>query len=239
MSGQNLDSRSEGDPSSTDEVAAADPDHDVGEIAIQVFADIICPFAHVGLRRFVEMRDELGRQDVRLYIRSWPLELVNQKMPDPHFIAEEIEEIRTQVAPDLFRGFDPDVFPTTSIPALALVCRAYDVDLATGEAVSLELRDLMFDQGRDISDRTVLAELAQRHGLPPEPAGPDPASDRAVVARDYEEGGIRGVMGSPHFFTPSGDFFCPALEIRRDSEGCLHVGIDIEGFRSFMSSCLL
>ena len=28
---------------------------------IEVFADVTCPFTHVGLRRFVERRGELGR----------------------------------------------------------------------------------------------------------------------------------------------------------------------------------
>jgi hypothetical protein len=50
---------------------------------VEVFADVGCPFAHVGLRRFVERRDELGRDDVVLWVRAWPLELVNAR-PAPH-----------------------------------------------------------------------------------------------------------------------------------------------------------
>ena len=45
--------------------------------AIEVYADVWCPFAHVGLHYVVERRSALGRGDVLLDIRAWPLELVN------------------------------------------------------------------------------------------------------------------------------------------------------------------
>ena len=57
---------------------------------IEVFADVACPFAHVGLRRFAERRDELGRTDVALRVRSWPLEVVNGHPLDARLVAEEI-----------------------------------------------------------------------------------------------------------------------------------------------------
>src|SRR5206468_3084962 len=44
---------------------------------IEVFADVRCPFTHVGLTRFVARRHELGRREPRLRVRAWPLELVN------------------------------------------------------------------------------------------------------------------------------------------------------------------
>ncbi|HPB44475.1 MAG TPA: hypothetical protein PLP95_01340 [Microthrixaceae bacterium] len=65
---------------------------------IEVFADVGCPFAHISLHRFVARRAEMGRSDVRLHVRAWPLELVNATPMDPEFIAEEIDEIRPQVA---------------------------------------------------------------------------------------------------------------------------------------------
>ena len=34
---------------------------------VEVFADVLCPFAHVGIRRFVERRHAAGRDDVRLH----------------------------------------------------------------------------------------------------------------------------------------------------------------------------
>ena len=55
---------------------------------IEVFADVACPFTHIGLRRLVEQRAALGRDDVTLLVRAWPLELVNGKPLDPAFIYE-------------------------------------------------------------------------------------------------------------------------------------------------------
>ncbi len=203
-------------------------------IEIEVFADVACPFTHVGLRRFVERRDERGDPEpVYLRVRSWPLEVVNGQPLDPGFIAEEVDEIREQVADDLFTGFDVAAFPATSMPALALAAAAYDVDVATGEAVSLELRDLLFEQGRDIADLAVLAEVAERHGVAFDPA--DPPVDR--VHADHTEGVARGVQGSPHFFTPAGAFFCPSLDISRDAQGHLRITADAAGFAQFVDSC--
>jgi hypothetical protein len=44
---------------------------------LEVYADIGCPFAHVGLRAAIHERSRLGRDDVKLVIPAWPLELVN------------------------------------------------------------------------------------------------------------------------------------------------------------------
>ncbi len=201
---------------------------------IEVFADVGCPFTHVGLRRFVERRDaDPTLADVRLRVRSWPLEIVNGEPLDPQFIADEVDEIREQVAGDLCRSFDPDAFPATSMPAMALAAAGYRVDVATGEALSLELRDLLFEQGRDIADPAVLSEVAQRHGV--EIDLDDPPVE--LVQADHAEGEERGVQGSPHFFTPAGAFFCPSLDISRDDSGHLRITADPVGFDQFLDSC--
>ena len=49
---------------------------------IEIFGDIYCPFAHAGLRMLDARRRDEGR-DFRLWIRSWPLELVNGEPLDP------------------------------------------------------------------------------------------------------------------------------------------------------------
>ena len=201
---------------------------------VEVYADLGCPFTHVGLRRFVERRAELGRDDVRLVVLAWPLEIVNGRPLDPEFIAEEVDDIRQQVAPGMFAGFDAAAFPATSIPGMGLAARAYEQGAAAGEAVSLELRDLLFEQGVDVAQPDVLAEVAERHGVLPA-AG---ATDRQLVLDDLEEGRERGVIGSPHFFTPAGGFFCPSLDISRDAQGHLRIHSDPEGFVAFIDACL-
>jgi predicted DsbA family dithiol-disulfide isomerase len=202
--------------------------------AVEVFADLCCPFTHVGLLRMVDERAAQGRDDVVLRVRAWPLEVVNGAPLDPVFIAEEVEEIRAQVAPDLFAGFSPAVMPSTSIPGMVLAHHAYRRDPRLGETVSLELRALLFEKGVDISATDVLLDVGRRHGLTV--TADDLGDDRAVLA-DLTEGRARGVVGSPHFFTGDGGFFCPALDISRDDRGHLRILADPEGFAEFTRSC--
>lgn len=198
---------------------------------VEVFADVCCPFTHVGLRRFVEMREQLGRHDVGLVVRAWPLELVNGQPLAATFVAEEVEVLRQTVAPDLFRRFAPEQFPSTSLPAMAVAAAAYRQGAATGEAVSLELRNLLFERGVDISTPAVLEELSHRHAISVD------ERDRESVYSDFAEGRERGVVGSPHFFTSGGEFFCPTLEVTRDERGELRVHVDREGLGAFIRSC--
>lgn len=200
---------------------------------LEVFADVACPFTHVGLRRFVEQREERGRPDVILRIRAWPLEVVNGAPLDPDFIAEEVAEIQRQVAPDLFLGFSRSAFPKTTLPAFAVAAAAYRHGDRKGEAVSLALRTLVFEDGVDVGDPTVMEAFAAAHDLHVT------AADHRAATDDHREGTARGVVGSPHFFTATEGFFCPALDVSRDARGDLHVTPDESGFERFMSACLM
>jgi predicted DsbA family dithiol-disulfide isomerase len=162
---------------------------------IEVYANIWCSFAHVGLRTVIQRRTTLGRDDMALRVRAWPLQLINQRPLDPATTASHVEELRSQVAPYLFAGFDPHQFPRTTLPAPALAAAAYRNDDQTGERVSLALRDALFEHGQDISDPNVLARIADTQGL----VGAWPADERHVLS-DWDEGRSRGVKGSPHFF---------------------------------------
>lgn len=197
---------------------------------IEVFADVWCPFTHVGLRRFVAQRTA-GRAGGLLRVRAWPLELVNGRPLDPAVVAEEIDEIRGQVESDVFVGFDPDRFPRTTLPALRLTAAGYRSAPHIGEAVALELRHRLFEQGQDVSDPDVLSAVAAAHSLELD----DPAVVGAIDD-DWADGRARGVIGSPHFFTPGGDFFCPALDVTH-VDGRLHITADPQGFDRFLASC--
>lgn len=199
---------------------------------IEVFADVRCPFTHVGLRRLATRRDELGRTDVLLWVRAWPLELVNGEPLDPALIGDEIDALRAHVAPDLFKGFDGGQFAATSLPALALASAAYTQSPLAGEQVSLALRDALFEEGRDIADPEVLAELAASAGV----GLPSPEANDAVLA-DWEEGRTRGVIGSPHFIVAGQGFFCPALDISHD-DGHFRISADEGAFDAFVNACL-
>lgn len=199
---------------------------------IEVFADIWCPFAHVGLRALVAQRHALGRDDVGLWVRAWPLELVNSEPLDAHHVAQEISDLRSQVAADLFAGFDEDAFPPTSLPALALAAGAYRRDAHTGEQVSLGLRNALFEEGRDISDVEVLASIARAHGV--DFATPE---DHEAVRADWSEGRRRGVQGSPHFFCGEISAFCPVLDISKDDQDRLHVRANPAALEHFIAQC--
>jgi predicted DsbA family dithiol-disulfide isomerase len=199
---------------------------------IEVFADIWCPFTHVGLRTVVRRRSELGRADVAVRVRSWPLELVNGAPLDVDATAAHVEDLREQVAPSLFAGFDPSRFPRTTLPALALASAAYRKDDGTGEAVSLALRDALFEEGRDISRPEVLASVARSHGL-----DDGEAADVSEVLTDWHQGESRGVKGSPHFFCGDLESFCPSLIITRDEEGRLHLDRNLEALDAFLEKC--
>jgi len=87
---------------------------------IEVFADVVCPFTHVGLRRLFALRQQMHRGDVAIRVRAWPLELVNGERVPRELLVEEVTDLRHTVAPDLFTAFNPDLFPMTSLPALAV-----------------------------------------------------------------------------------------------------------------------
>lgn len=184
---------------------------------IEVFADALCPFTHVGLRTLVDRRGKRGLTEPRLRIRAWPLELINGEPLDAHHIAAEISALRASVRPDLFAGFSLDTFPDTAMTAFTLTAAADRTgDLALVEDVGLALRNAVFEEGLDIGRSEVVQPIADRFGL--EPLDVDATS--AAVRADWEEGRTRGVVGSPHFFTDDGGgWFCPSLAISRDDVG--------------------
>ena len=200
---------------------------------VEVFADVLCPFTHVGLHTLIDRRGERGLDEPRLRIRAWPLELINGRPLDPHHVEAEIVALRGSIRPDLFAGFSVDTFPKTSMKAYALSAAADQVgDPALGEAVGMALRDAVFEQGLDIGRPDVVAQIATRFGLDPL----DAEATEAAVRVDWNEGKERGVVGSPHFFTAEGgNWFCPALAISRDDVGNFIVAWK-EGSEAFVGS---
>ena len=199
---------------------------------IEVFADLWCPFAYVGLTAARSTIDALGHHEVALWVRSWPLELINGTPMDPDKAAGNAADLRDSVAPTLFCSVDTEHFPTTTLPGLALIHSAYERNPELGERASFLIRHALFDEGRDISDPQVLGELSGELGL-----GVVTAHDRAGVASEYAEGQRRGVIGSPHFFCGSNDHFCPSLEISH-LEGVRQIQLQAAELTAFLDSCL-
>lgn len=201
---------------------------DSGPADIEVYADIWCPFAHVGLRVVDEQRGQ-HRPDVGLIVHAWPLELVNGVAMDPAGARRHANELRDQVAPTLFADLDVDHFPASTLEALALVARAYRHGNSKGTEASFALRDALFEHGQDISDPIVLATVAAGLGidLPDE-------HDRQAVLDDWRTGQERGVLGSPHFFAGDANVFCPSLAISKDEHGELTIATDRRKLDEFL-----
>ncbi len=202
------------------------------ERAIEVFSDVWCPFAYVGIRRVLAERDRAGAGTV-LSFRAWPLELVNGAPLPADLVVEEAHTLRAQVAPHLFAGIGVDHFPSSTVGALGLSAWAADTDPVIGEQVAVELRSALFERGEDIGDRSVLGRIATAYGL----SLPDPSWVLERVTADLEEGRGRGVRGSPHFFVRSQGYFCPTLRLSHE-DGLLHADVDVDGFAAFLSRAL-
>jgi predicted DsbA family dithiol-disulfide isomerase len=192
---------------------------------VEVFAEITCPFAYVGLEHVIDHIDAVG-EPVDVFVRAWPLEWVNGTALDVAGVETKAAALREQLGVDDFSGLRADRWPRTTIPALNLAAAAYAVDAATGLAVSMALRTAVFEHGIDISDPDELAAIAAAHGV-----GFDDGDD--AVRAEYERGQKLGVKGSPHFFVGSDDFFCPALDLGRDADNHLTARFDPEGLSRF------
>ena len=199
---------------------------------VEVFADVVCPFAHVGLRRFRSFRTAKGSERPALRVRAWPLELVNGALLDTELNARHIDDLRRTVAPELFRRFDRDARATSSLLALKLCAAAYAVGDEAGERVSFAVRDAFFEQGLDISDPQVLEGIASVEGVT---SWRSQVFEQAVLA-DFAESKRRGVRGSPEFFLDGRGWYCPSLHID-NVDGQLDIEPDTETAEAFLAAC--
>jgi len=201
---------------------------------IEVFADIWCPFAYVGLRMIRDYRDKLGAHDTVIIVRSWPLELVNDAPMDPAKAKGNCEALREQVAPDAFSHVNVDSFPTSTLDALTLIAHAYSISEDVGEKAAFRVREALFEEGRDISDRAVLDDLAAELGVSDYY---DPTYE--AVRKDWEEGKRRRVIGSPHFFYGAVGTFCPSLQMTREAATGLTINTDTTRLQEFLKQCFI
>jgi 2-hydroxychromene-2-carboxylate isomerase len=105
--------------------------------------------------------------------------------------------------------------------------------MGTGEAVSLALRDALFEEGLDISRLDVLSNIAKALDV-----GAFDVSDERSILADWHEGVARGVKGSPHFFCGDSDAFCPSLDIDKDGSGNLEVSRNLEVLDALLAKCV-
>ncbi|MDR8409421.1 DsbA family protein [Nonomuraea sp. 3-1Str] len=185
------------DPSAPPPVAAG---------TVQVWSDLLCPFAYVGLLRLRRARTRLGLDGiVRLEHRTFPLELFNGPHPRRGTDTEAVG--LGQIEPDAeFRVWTAadDLYPHTVLLAAEAVHAANAQSLAAGEELDLALRRAFWTQSRSISHRQVILQVAGEL-----PAGVvdvtelaaalDDGRHRADVMRDFAISRTDTVPGSPTF----------------------------------------
>ncbi len=185
-------------------------------VAVEVYADVVCPFSWVLLGQLLDTRSALGATDVPVLVRAWPFELAEGALPARDLLEEEVAALQASIAPDRFGGFDPARLLDTTVPAMALTSAAYGKSSDSGEAVAVRLRELLFEEGGDVADPTVLGALEAATGLH---VTPDPG----LVAAEYELALHRGVAGAPHVIAGEISEHCPTFAATRDPSGRLVV----------------
>jgi predicted DsbA family dithiol-disulfide isomerase len=127
---------------------------------VQVWSDLLCPFAHLTLHRFRQARERLGLP-VAVEHHTFALELFNGPHPRRGTDTEAVGV--GQASPELdwriWAGPD-DLYPHTVLLAAEAVHAAQAQSLAAGEALDLGLRRAFWTQSRSITHRAVVLEIA-------------------------------------------------------------------------------
>jgi len=129
---------------------------------IQLWSDLLCPFAHVAVHRLRETRERLGLGgQVRLDHHVFPLELFNGPHPRRGTDTEAVG--LGQVAPEagcrVWTGAD-DLYPHTVLLAAEAVLAAKWQSMDAAEALDAALRRAFWSQSRSIAHRQVILDVA-------------------------------------------------------------------------------
>jgi len=190
---------------------AAAPDDDRGA-SITVYSDYVCPFCYLGRESLARYQDE---RDDSLEIDWHPFDLrAGQRGPDG------------EIVPDADDGKDDDYYEQARENVERLAERydvemaldlATDIDSRPAQVVSFHLKesepydrwlafdvaifDALWQDGRDIGDPAVLADLAADVGIDPEAVDRvlDDSDARDAVGERFDAARRQGVSGVPTF----------------------------------------
>lgn len=191
---------------------------------VQVWSDLLCPFAYVGLLRLRRARARLGLDGaVRLEHRTFPLELFNgphsRRGTDTEAVA--LGQIEPEAEFRVWTDAD-DRYPHTVLLAAEAVHAASAQSLAAGEELDLALRRAFWTHSRSISHRQVILDVAAEL-----PAGVldvtelaaalDDGRHRSAVMSDFAVSQTDAVSGSPTFRLADGTTVSnPGIQVRWD-----------------------
>jgi predicted DsbA family dithiol-disulfide isomerase len=180
---------------------------------VEIWSDVICPWCYIGKRRFEQALALFdGRDDVEVEWRSFELDPTSSTAPQPlaDRLAQKFDVSRdealamnermTETAAGAGLQFRLDVAQsgnTFDAHRLIHLAAAHDLQGAMKE----QLMEGYFSEGRAISDRDALVELASRAGIDPDEARAMLESDRftAEVREDEQLASGFGISGVPFF----------------------------------------
>ncbi|GAB3820626.1 DsbA family oxidoreductase [Kribbella italica] len=175
---------------------------------IQIWSDLLCPFAHVAVHRLWRTRTELGLDDVvRFDHHVFPLELFDGPHPRRGTDTEAVGlgQIEPAAGFRVWSAAD-DLYPHTVLLAAEAVLAAKAQSLSAGEQLDRALRIGFWLHSRSISHRAVVLDLAT--GLDLDHArlttDLDDGTFRRAVMDDFAVSQGDEITGSPHLFLPDG-----------------------------------
>lgn len=186
---------------------------------LQVWSDLLCPFAHVALHGLRIARAGLPAGSpaaaVEIEHRIFPLELFNGPHPRRGTDTEAVG--LGQISPDAgFRVWTAadDQYPHTVLLAAEAVLAAGAQSRAAGAALDAALRSAFWTHSRSIAHRQVILDIAQDVArnrsvgpvldLTELAAALDTGRHRADLMRDFALAQTDAIDGSPTFVLPDG-----------------------------------
>jgi predicted DsbA family dithiol-disulfide isomerase len=177
-------------------------------MAVQLWSDIACPWATVFVVRWQAACERAG-VSLPLEHHAFPLELVNER-PTPKLILEAEIPVAGALVPDFEMRLwtAPDFeWPVTTLLALEAVQAAREQRVEGSDALDAALREALFVDGRCISMRHVVLDVAHlTDGVDVDAlaAALDDGRCRTAITDDLAEARTGRVKGSPHVFLPDG-----------------------------------
>lgn len=184
---------------------------------IEVWSDLLCPFAYVGLLRFCRARERLGL-DVRIEHHTFPLELFDGPHPRRGTDTEAVAlgQIEPEAGFRVWTAAD-DRYPHTVLLAAEAVQAASAQSPTAGEELDLALRRAFWTESRSISHRQVILDVAA--GITQVDVGQlttalDDGRHRKQVMADFAVAGSDAIAASPTFRLPDGTTVTnPGIEV--------------------------
>jgi predicted DsbA family dithiol-disulfide isomerase len=180
---------------------------------VEIWSDVICPWCYIGKRRFEQALALFeGRDDVEVEWRSFELDPSSPATPQP--LTDRLAQ-KFNVSPDEAVAMNERMTETASGVGLQFrldIARSgntFDahrlIHLAAAHGLQGQMKEALmegyFSEGRAISDRDTLVELAARAGLDADEARAMLESDRfaAEVREDEQLAAGFGIGGVPFF----------------------------------------